>query len=88
MLQALLQYPITRPINLGRWFNLLIGLGASIWVAVITIVNIAAVGYESAPITYNVFNVSNSLWYERLLPSSWRPQSCSCAPSTIRLGEG
>jgi len=85
----LLQYPVTRSIALGQWFNIFIILLGIGWVSLITIINIAAVGYELVPFTTTIYNTSATLWYERLpLMTSWFPQGRSCDGSIIKLGEG
>lgn len=89
MLPTLLQYSVTRPVSLNLWFNLVITLVSLIYVVLITIINIATVGYQPVSLTSTTFNLSYSLWYERLIPiSSWRPQSRICSPSEIIIGEG
>lgn len=86
---GLLEYPVTRPISLGRLWTALIILGAIIWITFITLVNVAAVGYELVPITSGLYNSSTLLWYERFMPtSSWIPKSRTCDWTLIKLLEG
>jgi hypothetical protein len=86
---ALLEYPVTRPIPLCRLWTGVLVLGAIIWVTLITLVNVAAVGYELVPVTSSVFNSSAQLWYERFMPiSSWIPKSRTCEWSIIKVLEG
>jgi hypothetical protein len=86
---ALLEYPVTRPITLCRFWKCVLVLGAIIWVTLITLVNVAAVGYELVPVTSSVFNSSAVLWYERFMPiSSWIPKSRTCEWSIIKVLEG
>lgn len=83
-----LEYPITRPIALGFWFNFFVILGGVGWITVVTIINVAAVGYELVPFTSTNFNASTTLWYERFTPMmSWFPQGRTCEGSIIKIGE-
>src|ERR1700737_3120221 len=89
MFNSLLQYPVTRPVALGIWFNLIVGILGLSWIAIITIINVAAVGYELVPVTSTLFNISYTLWYERFIPTtSWIPRTRSCEGSIIQLTEG
>ena len=88
MLKSLISYPVTRGVHLGICFNVTIVLLGLLWVTVITLVNVAAVGYELVPTTSADFNASYTLWYERYtMGTSWIPQTWNCDPSIIKLGE-
>jgi hypothetical protein len=88
MLKTLISYPLTRPVNLGICFNVTIVLLGILWVTSITLINVAAVGYELVPITSANFNASYTLWYERFTRgTSWIPRTWNCDPSMIKLGE-
>lgn len=83
-----LSYPITRPINLGICFNITFVVLGLAWVAIITIINVAAVGYELVPLTSTLFNSSYTLWYEVFIPSkTWIPQARTCEGSIIKAQE-
>jgi hypothetical protein len=84
-----IDYGVTRSANLHPWSILtLIVLGAA-WVAIVTTVNVAAVGYELVPVTSTDFNASYSLWYERFIPrQSWKPTTRTCDGSIIQINEG
>jgi hypothetical protein len=86
----LLEYPVTRAIRLRRTWATVLILGAILWITVITLINVAAVGYELVPLTSTSYSSSESLlWYERFMPkSSWFPRSRKCEWATIRLMDG
>lgn len=90
---AILEYPVTRPIYLSNCWKVVVILGAIVWTALITIVNIAAVGYEPVPFTSTSYNAPNRLWYEQIIPtsssfsSSWAAKSRTCDASIIKLLE-
>lgn len=65
MLTTLISYPLTRPANLDIYFNVIIVLLGILSVTVITLSNVAAVGYEHVPTTSANFAASYTLWYER-----------------------
>jgi hypothetical protein len=89
MLKSFLDYPLTRPITLSLWLNLLIIVVGIIWIVIITIVNVIAVGYELVPFTSTSFNSTNVFWYDRLVPTkSLLPQSRNCSGSIIKISEG
>lgn len=84
----MLQYPITRPITL-RYFKLTFLILGVLFIAFITLVNVAAVGYENMSVISVAYNRTERLWYEHLvgnvggLPTRW-----NCSASTIKVTEG
>jgi hypothetical protein len=88
MFKSLLAYPVTRDVKFGLCSNILIVLLGLSWVTVVTVINVAAVGYELVPTTTTKYNASYSLWYERFTPKSWIPQTRHCDSSIIKIGEG
>jgi len=83
----LLEYPVTRRITLPRWVKASLVFIAMVFVTTITIGNIIAVGYELVPLTSTSFNETTSFWYDKFIPTNWRPQSRSCDAATIKLLE-
>src|SRR5271170_397217 len=83
-----LEYPITKPFTLPYFTQGVIVAGV-IWTAFVTVVNIAAVGYDTVSVTSFSFNSSQPLlWYEQIpLIASWFPKGCTCSPSTIMPGD-
>jgi hypothetical protein len=80
------EYAITRPFS-SRYFTPSIFVVGILWLTLITIVNIIAVGYETVPFTSLVYNSTGKLWYERFNPF-WIPPGRSCDPSLIPLNTG
>ena len=66
---------------------LAIFVGAVVYTAFITTINIVAVGYELVPISSNDYNASYTLWYQKLFPVDWLPESRTCQPAVIKLNE-
>jgi hypothetical protein len=83
----LLEYPVTRRITLPRSVKASLIFIAMVFVTTITIGNIIAVGYELIPLTSTSFNETTSFWYDKFIPTNWRPQSRSCDAATIKLLE-
>jgi len=54
----LLGYALTRPIKLGKWTLAGVALFAVLYLGIITILNVVAVGYENVEITSNSYNSS------------------------------
>jgi len=82
-----LEYPVTQPLTLSRVKILAIFVGAVVYIAFITTINVVAVGYELVPISSNDYNASYTLWYEKLFPAAWIPDSRTCQPAVIKLNE-
>ena len=83
-----LEYPLTHPLRLGRLSIVLIMAGTLLFTAIITIINIVTVGYELMPVTSNTFNITTTFWYEKLVPTKWKPNAGTCDAATIKLREG
>lgn len=77
------KYPVK-----GRGIEICVWVFFSLAVIVTTVFNVAAVGYELVPIFSSAYNDTLGLWYEKLIPTSIRPQTRSCQPSVIQLNEG
>jgi hypothetical protein len=81
------EYSISRPIR-TPWFAPVIFSVGLIYVIVITLVNVIAVGYDT--INYNsiVYNETHSLWYDKLVPfrgPSYNHRSCE--PALLKLND-
>jgi hypothetical protein len=61
---------------------------ALISIAIITVINIVAVGYELVPIVSDSFNSSYKLWYDEFLPKGLSPLSQTCERAIINVNEG
>lgn len=88
-LKVLSRIPDHSPIESWSMGNRDLFFVGTVYIVIITIINVAAVGYQLVPVTSTIFNESYVLWYERILPkTSWIPQSRSCDGSVIKLQEG
>lgn len=80
-------YPVTRPLTLPYLASILSIFGV-IWVAFVTIISIATVGYQNIVIQSTSLNMSNPLWYERLLPGSTLGlESRNCDTAQIKMNQ-
>ena len=71
------EYSITREITIP-YFTPILYLVGFLWIAIVTLLNVAAVGYDTVNIYSPSFNATQLLWYEKfpltkgLFPPSWR----------------
>lgn len=86
-MEGLWAYTITQPIK-NRRFQVVATFLLVIWIILATMINIPAVGYEDVPSFSPSYNDTNVLWYEKFIPSRWRPQTRTCQPTIIELGDG
>lgn len=89
---GILEYPVTREVNI-RFLKIAFYPLAVIYIGIITVINIYAVGYE--PMAQNSFDFNNtagiSLWYERFIPNAVQdnfPETWKCDPSVIKVNDG
>ena len=81
-------HPVTRPVTL-RYFNPAILVFGVIYIVIITVVNIVAVGYESSTVISPNFWDHTPKLYEKFLPNSTLlPQTHKCNGSIIKVNEG
>jgi len=86
---TLLEYPITRPIILSRWVTVLIFVGWVAWIILVTLVSVAAQGYQYVTVSSTNFNSTQRNWYEKIVNShSLIPPSWNCSYSVLKLNEG
>jgi|SRR5579859_6311019 len=81
-------YPVTRPIPV-RYLPFLAILGLIV-LAIATIFNLVAGGYEHIAVNSPDFNRTITLWYQRFVPlavKSYTPEAWSCNASTIRFND-
>ena len=82
------QYPVTRPITLRHFKPIFLVLGV-LFVAFITLINVAAVGYENISVISVAYNRTESLWYEHVMGRMGGfPKRWNCSASTIKVAEG
>jgi hypothetical protein len=82
-----LQRTVKRRIR-GRWITALFWVCFTALAALVTVINVAAVGYEIVPIYSLAYNATYELWYEKFIPLRIRPQTRWCEPSVIQTNEG
>jgi len=76
------QYYLTRDIKIPYFTPILWVLGM-IWVVIITLLNVAAVGYDTDAFYSQSFDAPENLWYEKfLLTRSVFPASWNCTPQS------
>jgi hypothetical protein len=82
------QYPITRPITLRYFKQTFLILGV-LFIAFITLVNVAAVGYENMSVISVAYNRTETFWYQHLMGNmAGFPTRWNCSTSTIKVMEG
>ena len=90
-MRSLFEYPVTRPVTVPYFPTVVLLLG-TLWITLVTLINLVAVGYEYVSTVSTSFNSTNPLWYDRFVPSSSRPSfaldSRKCDGSLIKLNEG
>jgi len=81
------QYPLQKDINLRYFTPALICFGI-IWIAMITLLNVAVVGYEPVAFTSTNYATNTTAWYEKFIPKflSLLPRSCNA--TIIQQNEG
>ena len=88
---SIFTYPITRSLTYP-YFTVIFISFSTIWLVVITIINLIVVGYENASFegSFTSFNTSPELWYQRFVPttSSGIARSLVCNTSVIPLNTG
>jgi hypothetical protein len=78
-----LHYSITRPFTIPYYTEFVLFFGL-LWVGLVTLFNVAAVGYDIVQVFSTSFEPPTQLWYEKfsltkeLFPSSW-----TCTPALI-----
>jgi len=83
MMLPRLQYPITRSFTIRHFTEWVLVLGL-LWVGLVTLFNVAALGYETIQVYSTSFTAPRLLWYEKfsvtkaLFPASW-----VCAPALV-----
>lgn len=84
------EYSITRPITLSRWAFALILVGVIVWSVLVTLISVAAVGYELIQLSSTDYNGTYSVWYDDFVRpvSGLIPKTWNCVPSIIKLNEG
>ena len=86
---AVFTYSISRPIT-PVWFTpSVLGLGL-LYVVIITVINVASVGYNNISYTSTAFNDTHTLWFDKFVPgrgSSYNHRVCSPFPLALNDGK-
>ena len=70
------------------WLGPCLLISGSIWTICITLISIAAVGYEYQPVILLDYNSTVHLWYERFIPTTqWISEPKICESSTLKISE-
>jgi hypothetical protein len=81
-------YTVSQPITL-RHFNLAFLIVGVSYVVCITLLNVAAVGYQPVTVTDSDYNKTVTTWYTRFLEnSSLFPEPWTCHPATVSINDG
>jgi len=78
------RYPVQREITVKYLTPVLIVVGL-LYVIVITLINVIAVGYDTIVYTSTSYNETHSLWYDKLTP--WMVNHRQCDSVAIRLND-
>jgi hypothetical protein len=86
---AFFEYPVTRPIRMGKWGVWLFWVIAAIFLVFITLLNVISVGYETTLISLNNPLARTKLWYEQLPLATWlQPPPVTCNPVQLAFQQG
>jgi hypothetical protein len=67
------------------WFTLIIIRIGALYIIVVTIVNIIAIGYDSIVYVSLDSNMAHALWYDRFIPS--HPSNYKCTVAQMALND-
>jgi len=87
---GLFEYSVTRS-GAGNRLKIVLSVLLGLYIVIITIINIAATGYESMPVQSSNYNQSIFLWYDNFVTSSTRqytPDTWTCDPNVILVNDG
>ncbi|KAF9522563.1 hypothetical protein CPB83DRAFT_864308 [Crepidotus variabilis] len=81
-----IDYPVTRTIH-WRWLAPISHAGAFIILVLLTLINVALVGYETVNVFRNDFNFTQRLWYHNLIPYQNSEPGSLCEPHLFNIGD-
>jgi hypothetical protein len=70
--------PVQRQVTV-KWLTPILIIGGLLYVLVLTLINVVAVGYETIVFTSTDYNETHSLWYDRFAPWSGNHRQCNAA---------
>src|SRR5277367_1866214 len=82
-----LSYSIDRPIGFPLKIALLLAFFVALWAVVISLINVAAQGYETLTIITSDFNGTNRIWFDDFIPRSERSRHRNCTPAILKLDQ-
>jgi hypothetical protein len=81
------QYSITRDITI-QYFSPILWVLGTLWICIITLLNIAGVGYDTVSLYSPAVHSPQTLWYETFfLTKSFFPPSWNCTATLINFVE-
>ncbi|KAF8150752.1 hypothetical protein B0H34DRAFT_151036 [Crassisporium funariophilum] len=81
-----LDYTITRPFQ-WRWLGPVSFVGACIAIVLLTVLNVALVGYETITVFQSDFNVTQSFWYDTFMPYRKPEPGTLCDTRVFNIGD-
>lgn len=81
-----LDYPVTRSFQ-WRWLGPLSFVGACIAILLLTVLNVALVGYETITIFSADFNTTQSFWYDTFMPYRKPAPGAICDSHVFNVGD-
>jgi hypothetical protein len=71
----------------SRWGKPLFYSGAATYFVVIAIISVATAGYQFVPIVTTSWVDTNTFWFDKFIPTSYRPQTRICGAHSFRIGD-
>jgi len=82
-----MRYAVDREIQFPAKTAVFISFLFAFWALLITLINVAAQGYETVTILTTDFNGTNRIWYDSFIPPSLRSRHRNCTAATLKLDE-
>jgi hypothetical protein len=70
-----------------RWVKPLFYGFAATYFAAIAVISIATAGYQFVPIVTTSWVDTDTFWFEKFIPISYRPQTRICGGHSFRIGD-
>ncbi|KAF8150753.1 hypothetical protein B0H34DRAFT_150986 [Crassisporium funariophilum] len=81
-----MEYPVTRKFK-WRWFTPISLLGACLVIAILSVVNLILTGYETITSFQSDFNVTQPMWYDRVMPFRHHKPGTLCDRRVFNVGD-
>jgi hypothetical protein len=82
-----MQYPIGREIEFSTKVVFAISFLFAFWAVLVTLINVAAQGYDIVTTLTTDFNGTNFLWYDNFIPAPLRSRHRNCTAASLKLGD-